>query len=307
MVTAGPDVYVVESRGQRGTRVEHVSITRRRVVGRQTLVGIPVAASFFRTLVVLTRKSRLGGPATGPAVLTVLDSGSLRVLRSRSLDDVGSVVARPEGIYTATPGKLLLLDPTRLTTVRTLSVDADLQQPAGAVLGADPRSRMMYLGVPCACRRRPVVDVVDLRRWAIIGRAHVDAVVDAVPQGVGDDAWLTYATGMMAAIQRITPSGKTVAIRGAVGTNSTVSAVTGTRLWTFNAVNSASITCNDLATGRALGHIKVPGDATTFGADNTHVYVAIAKRLTMYRPSGPCFDTLSPNARQGSDERPSSH
>lgn len=288
LVTAGPDVYTLEPRGQQGTRVEHVAVPDRRVVSTRTLAGTPVSASIGRTLVVLTRLGRRDGPTTGPAVLTVLDARSLRVLRSRRLRDISSVVTRPQGIYTAIPGKLLELDPLTLATVRTLTIDADPQQPVGAQLGADPRSHIIYLGIPCGCVSQPVVDVVDFDRWAVIGRTHVPAVVDAVPQGVGDDAWLTYATGMMAAIQRITPLGRTTASRGGVGSNSTTSVVTGTRLWTFNALDPAVVVCDDLATGQADAHSLVTGDATAFGADDNHVYVAIARRLQLYRPAGRC-------------------
>ena len=282
IVPAGPVVYALSMRN--GTvGVVRMDITKQAVTARRSFRGNSVRAS--------VGGGRLAVLTTSPTTIRELDLRTLQTDASAMLSTpAADVLARPEATYVSTPGHILALDPQTLRTRRSVRVD---DSPAasgakGAAIAADPRSQILYAGIPNGQGPPPVVDVVDLRAGRVIARPTVDAVVDAEPQGYGDDAWVVFATGMMASAERLDPTGKKLAQIGPIGPNSSTIAVTGRHLWTFSPSTFAPIACRDLSTGAVQGSAAHPEVGVAAAADNTHVYLSVDDSLLVFTPSGRC-------------------
>jgi hypothetical protein len=282
-VLAGNVAYALESEHNVGY-VQRIDVTRQRVTATRQLPGDVLAGSIGADLAVVASEA---GNSTRDVVL-LLQPTTLKVLASRSFARVGDVVARPEGTYVSVRHAILELD-RRLATARTIQIDDDSQNPhQPAKIAADPRSAFMYAGVWCSCNSEPVVDVVSLTHGAVIARTHVPAIVVGIPQGYGDEGWITYATGMMASATLIDHQAHKIASVGPIGTNSSVGVVTGKHFWTASEGSPFRIACRNLANGHVQGEMALYDNDSVFNADDTHVYVAEQTQVRFYAPSAAC-------------------
>jgi len=280
VVPAGPVVYAVGGDSETVT-VARIDVAAKSVTAQRSFPGDTVRAS-------------VGGGALAVLVtghsttIARLDLRTLAVTAERTLAvRAAGVLARPEATYVSTPGSILVLDPATLQTRHGIVVDNDPQQGAyGAEIAADPRSHILYAGIPSSSH--PLIDVVDLRTGRILARPRVPAVVVAEPQGYGDDSWAVFATGMMAAAELLTPTGHVRTTLAQIGPNTATIAVTGLHLWTFAPSFHQNIQCRDLSHGAIEGSEPDPAVGMVTAADDTHVYLGGNDSLSIYTPGGAC-------------------
>jgi hypothetical protein len=289
VVPAGDVVYAFATVSGKVT-VVRVDVANRVATARRTFAAQSVRASVGggRLALLLTSASNRTRQPTATAV-ELLDLRTLATTATRDLGPAADLVARPEATYVSTPGRILALDPRTLQTRREIAVDDFPKQGAsGAEIAADPRSHILYAGIPNSeGPHEPPVDIVDLRTGAVLARPTVPAVVVAEPQGYGDDGWISYATGMMASAQLLSPAGKILAEIGPIGPNSSSIVVAGRHLWTFTQVADFHISCRDLRTGGVQGTAPA-SDASPVSADSTHVYAFEGSKLLVFTPGGAC-------------------
>jgi hypothetical protein len=288
LVPAGPVVYAIGAASGRVT-VARVDITTRTPTARRTFSGEGVHASVGggQLAILLTPERSPNTPP--PATVQLLDLDTLATVASRDLTTAATVLARPEATYVSTPGRILALDPKTLHTIRTIDVDNYPKQHAsGAEIAADPRSHILYAGIPNSYGPLPPVDIVDLRTGRVIARRGVPAVVVAEPQGYGDDGWIVFATGNFASAELLNPAGKVLTGFGPIGPNSSSIVVTGRHLWTFPTAEGFPLTCRNLRSGAVQGSAQHQRIEAASAADNTHVYLAHDSTLSVFTPSGAC-------------------
>lgn len=294
LILAGADVYAFQvSRGGGITEVDRVDVAHMAVASGTQLAGCSAGASISTGVLAV-----LSDPtcrATGATVLQLLDPVTLRVRASSTVAPAGGVLARPEGIYVSQRGRIGVYSAANLAPDGGFAVDVSgtADQPGGPI-AADPRSEILWVSVPCSCPSMPVVDIVSLATGHVIGRFSVPAVTEANPQGMGDDAWVIFATGTMSAAERFSPSGQALTPTIQTGVNSANMQVTGLHLWVGETTTPLlHLSCRSLSTGAPQGQvvIQTPGLGPPLfflGADNSHVYLGVGDRLLVYRPVGPC-------------------
>lgn len=289
LVLAGSTVYAFGWPAGGATQVVRIDLAAGAVSARARLPGCVRAASVANgPLAVLSGPSAADGCLVGDR-LWLLDPANLAVRTARAVPASSDVLARPDGVYVSQRGRVSLYAPETLALLSGFAVEpSDQSGIPGGALGADPRSTVLWVGIPNG--RHPVVEAISLVNHRLLGIAKISAVEEGSPQGAGDDSWVIFATGMLSEVELVAPDGRQLAAVGQVGPNSTTEQVTGRHLWTYYDLGDGShLTCRSLATGAAQGSETVGGSGgPAFGADNTHVYLASGTTLDIYKPAGVC-------------------
>ena len=287
-VLAGPVVYAVGYPVHGASILRRVSVPTGAVTASITLPGCVGGASVSNgALAVLSESDANCATATS---LRLLDPITLRTIWERPVPASGDVLARTNGIYVSQKGHISIYDDNTLAFARSVAIDSSPPLYAGVYLAADPDSDVLWAGI--ASDRYPVMDAVSLITYRVLSRTPLEAVTAGLPQGMGDDTWVIYATGMMSAVELITSTGHVVARLGGIGANYAVEQVTGRHVWTGFALDDAlSLSCRSLISGGVQGRtlLATPGQTPRLiGADNGYVYVSVANELRVYRPVGTC-------------------
>ena len=245
-VLAGPVVYAVGYPVHGASILRRVSVPTGAVTASITLPGCVGGASVSNgALAVLSESDANCATATS---LRLLDPITLRTIWERPVPASGDVLARTNGIYVSQKGHISIYDDNTLAFARSVAIDSSPPLYAGVYLAADPDSDVLWAGI--ASDRYPVMDAVSLITYRVLSRTPLEAVTAGLPQGMGDDTWVIYATGMLSAVELITSTGHVVARLGGIGANYAVEQVTGRHVWTGFALDDAlSLSCRSLISG----------------------------------------------------------
>lgn len=291
LVLGGNDVYVIGLPHAGVTELARVNVAAEAVQARVDVAGCVAAASLTGGSLVVLAGRIAANLCLSATSLQVRDPTTLSVRAARAVPPSADVLARPGAIYVSQPAQVAIYSLATLAPLGSIAVPpADQSALRGAALAADPRSDVLWIGIPNGMQ--PLAIAVSFATHRVLGQTKTFAVEEPVPQGFGDDAWLIYATGMMSAVSLVAPDGRVLVQPISSGPNSAVEQVTGRHLWTAYSLNGATVDCRSLPTGAIEGSATVSANdgafPPAFGADNSHVYLGLTAGLQVYRPSGPC-------------------
>ncbi|HMC41651.1 MAG TPA: hypothetical protein VKI20_01475 [Acidimicrobiales bacterium] len=266
VVLSWPLAYVLgQPQGDRFD-VVRVDLPTRSVTARATLQGTPTGAAVSATGLYVVA----GGTGGSPTTLIRLDPVSLAVQNQVARPGLGSqVVARADGVYLAPGVALERRDPQSLAAKGSVPLPA---HDDVADLAADPRASVLWVALPAQDPPLTLVEV-DLGSFRVLrSRRDLGGVHGGKVSGLGDDAWVGFATGTQSTAERVRASdAATIATFQAAMPNRAVYTVSGTKLW-FSGGQAAGLGCADLSTGAVQGTSEVAADTSPFAAD-THVAV----------------------------------